>query len=118
MKSLLPLLTTLIVPHILPEQAYWKVSTSSVIFKIKNLGFTVDGSFGGQKSDIRFDAANYLNSSFEASVDVNTLSTGIDLREKDLKKEKYFDAPVYPQITLKSTSFSKENDQHLLAVSS
>lgn len=110
MKTLLTLLITLIVPFVLTAQTHWKVSTSSITFKIKNLGFTVDGSFGGLIADIQFDAANYLNSSIEASVDVNTLSTGIDLRDKDLKKEEYFNASEYPQITLKSTSFSKEND--------
>jgi polyisoprenoid-binding protein YceI len=96
----------MIASHILPAQTHWKVSTSSVTFKIKNLGFTVDGSFGGLIADIQFDAANSLNGSIEAS----TLSTGIDLRDKDLKQEKYFNASVYPQINLKSTSFSEEND--------
>lgn len=110
MKTLFLFSIAMIASHILPAQTHWKVSTSSVTFKIKNLGLTVDGSFGGLISDIQFDAANYLNSSIESSIDVNTLSTRIDLRNKDMKKEEYFNAPVYPQITLKSTSFSKEND--------
>lgn len=110
MKTLLPILITLIVPRILPAQTHWKVSSSSVTFKIKNAGFTVNGSFGGLIADIQFDAENYASGSIEASVDVNSLNTGIELRNSDLKREKYFNASKYPRISIKSISFSKQKD--------
>lgn len=92
------------------SQTHWKVATSSVTFKIKNGGMIVDGSFGGLIADITFDPSNYAKSFMEASMDVNTINTGIDLRNSHLKKEGYFNASKYPKISLKSTLFSKESD--------
>ena len=91
-------------------QVQWKVNTSLITFSIKNAGFIVKGSFEGLKADIKFDPSNYSKSTIEASVDVNTINTGINMRNNHLKKEEYFDAAKYPRITLKSTSFSKEKD--------
>ena len=96
--------------NVLFTQTQWKVTKSSIDFKIKNAGFTVDGSFGGLTSSIKFDGNNYLKAFIEASVDVNTINTGIDLRNMHLKKEEYFNATGFPKINLKSTSFTKEKD--------
>ena len=92
------------------SQTQWNVGKSSINFKIKNAGLTVDGSFGGFAADIKFDANNYAKSSIEASIDANTINTGIGLRNNHLKKENYFNVSKYPKIILKSTSFSKEGD--------
>jgi polyisoprenoid-binding protein YceI len=40
-------------------------------------------------------------------VEVNTINTGIGLRNSDLKKEKYFNAEKYPVISFKSKSIEK-----------
>ncbi len=87
----------------------WKVSSSSITFKIKNAGMTVDGSFSGLTADIKFDLATTIGS-IEASIDVNTINTGINLRDKDLKKDEYFSVAKYPKISMKSTVFGKEKD--------
>ncbi|HWY11064.1 MAG TPA: YceI family protein [Bacteroidia bacterium] len=92
------------------SQTQWKVSKSAITFKIKNAGLTVDGSFGGLIAVINFDAATYSKGFMEASIDVNTINTGIDLRNSHLKKEEYFNVSGFPKISLKSTSFSKEKD--------
>ncbi len=106
-KSLLALLLffNVIVGH---SQTHWKVQSSSVTFKIKNAGLTVDGSFGEVTADIRFSELHYTEASIEASVKVKTISTGIDLRNNHMKKEEYFNEAIYPEIRLKSTLFSKE----------
>jgi polyisoprenoid-binding protein YceI len=80
---------------------------SAVSFKIKNFGRNVDGSFKGMKANIKFDEKNPQNSAIEASVDVNSINTGINKRDKDLKSPKYFDAAKYPEIRFKAKSFSK-----------
>jgi polyisoprenoid-binding protein YceI len=90
-------------------QTQWKVSKSLVTFKIKNAGLTVDGSFSGLVAITNFDAINYLKGHIEASVDVNTINTGIDLRNTHLKKEEYFNAAKFPRISMSSISFLKEN---------
>jgi polyisoprenoid-binding protein YceI len=108
MKTILTILIVLIAPCFIAAQTPWKVKKSSVTFTIKNAGLIVKGTLGGLIADIKFEPTNYLKSSIEASVDVNTINTGIDLRNSDLKKEKYFNASKYPKIVLKSTSFTKE----------
>src|SRR5689334_7577370 len=75
----------------------------SVTFTTKNFGVNTKGEFKGLKGTIRWDSANLANSSFNVSVDVNTINTGIDMRDNDLKKETYFNAEKYPTINFVST---------------
>lgn len=104
------LLTTFNLTNLPVSPTEWKVTSSSITFKIKNAGFTVDGSFSGLTADIKLDAATSALGSIEASVDANTINTGIDLRDKDLKKEEYFNVKKYPKISMKSTLFAKDKD--------
>jgi polyisoprenoid-binding protein YceI len=76
---------------------------SSISFKIKNLGITVDGSFAGLNGTINFDPSQLSSSKFEVAVDAASIDTGIELRNKHLKKEEYFDVKTYPQIKFVST---------------
>jgi polyisoprenoid-binding protein YceI len=93
------------------SQTQLKVSKSAISFKINNAGITVDGTISGFIADIKFDALNYSTSTINVSLDVNTLNTGIDLRNKHLKtKEEYFNASKYPKLFIKSTSITKEKD--------
>lgn len=73
-------------------------NSSTVKFKIKNLGVTVTGSLKGLKGKSVFDPNNLAASSIESTVDVNTINTGIDMRDDHLKEEEYFDAKNYPQL--------------------
>ena len=110
MKIFVNILMMLTAMCFIIAQVQWKVNTSLITFSIKNGGFIVKGSFDGLIADIKFDPANYSKSVIDASVDVNTINTGINMRNNHLKKEEYFDAAKFPRITLKSTSFSKEKD--------
>jgi polyisoprenoid-binding protein YceI len=79
---------------------------SEIKFTIKNFGLNVSGSFTGLNGAINFNASNLSASSFNASVDVNTINTGIDLRDSHLKKEEYFNAEKYSTIRFVSTSIT------------
>lgn len=79
---------------------------SEVSFKIKNLGVSVGGSFSGLQGKIQFDPANPAASVFDASVDVNSINTGIDMRDDHLKKEEYFDVQNYPRMRFVSTKIT------------
>src|SRR3954452_19919235 len=81
----------------------------AVTFTIKNFGINTKGSFKGLKGSIKWDAANPSNSSFDVNVDVNTINTGIDMRDKDLKEAKWFDLSKYPTINFASTSVTATN---------
>jgi polyisoprenoid-binding protein YceI len=86
---------------------------SSVSFNIKNFGRKVDGTFGGMKADIKFDEKNPEQSKINASIQVNTINTGIKKRDKDLMSENYFNEAKYPAIDFKSTSVSKADNGYL-----
>jgi len=79
---------------------------SSVTFKIKNFGFTVDGSFTGLQGTILFDPKDPAKASFDVSVDAASVNTDNDPRDSHLKKEDYFDVQNYPRIRFVSTSIT------------
>lgn len=80
-----------------------KESSSQIRFKIKNAGLTVEGIFENFKADIYYDKSNPSKSRFNGIIQVASINTGISLRDKDLKKEPYFDAVKYPEIKFVST---------------
>lgn len=65
---------------------------------------TVNGYFKGLKGNIRFDPHDPKSAVIDATVAVNTISTGIGKRDRDLLEEKYFNAPKYPVMRLLSTT--------------
>jgi polyisoprenoid-binding protein YceI len=87
----------------------WSIddNQSKVSFTIKNMGMDVNGTIGGLKGLIAFDPANLKNSRFETAVEVNTINTGIDKRDKDLMEEKFLDQKNFKQITFRSDSIIK-----------
>jgi polyisoprenoid-binding protein YceI len=88
-------------------QVRWKAVSSAITFSIKNAGLNVSGKFSGLQSELNFYPEHLASSSIMASIDVNTINTGIDLRDKHLKKEEYFDVTNYPKIEMSSVSFEK-----------
>lgn len=65
---------------------------------------TVNGYFKGLKGNIRFDPHDPKSAMIDASVAVNTISTGIGKRDRDLLEEKYFNAAKYPVMRLLSST--------------
>ncbi|CAN5355923.1 YceI family protein [soil metagenome] len=80
----------------------WKVKTSSITFKIKNAGLTVDGSFTGLEADIKFNQLKPEEGTIKAIVNSKSINTGNDMRDGHLKKAEYFDVEKFPKITLQS----------------
>lgn len=78
----------------------------AVTFVIKNFGIDTKGSLNGLKGTIKWDASNPAASQINATVDVNTLNTNIDMRDKDLKEETYFNYPKYKTISFVSAAVS------------
>ena len=77
---------------------------STVQFKIKNFGSTVNGTFGGLEGSIDFDPLYPDRARFDVSVDANSVDTNIGLRDKHLRNEEYFDVKTYPRLRFVSTS--------------
>jgi len=83
--------------------------SDSVTFNIKNFGINTKGEFKGLNGSIKWDAANPSNSSFDVSIDVNTINTGIGMRDKDLKQTAWLDASKFSTINFKSTNVTETN---------
>lgn len=87
----------------------WKADASKakVQFSVHGPFGTVHGAFTGLKAEIRFDEQHPESGSISASIDPNTISTGIGLRNHDLKnEEKWLNTEKYPDITFRSTRIS------------
>jgi polyisoprenoid-binding protein YceI len=83
---------------------------SSVHFVIKNFGIKVGGDFSGLKGTIRFDPANPGSSSFDVTIDANTIDTDNGSRDGHLRKEEYFNVAKYKTIHFKSTKVVKSTN--------
>lgn len=107
-SATLLLLSSAIVAH---AQHYIPTDDGSKVqFKIVNhlLGKqNVNGSFTGLAGKIAFNPAEPGASSFDVSVQVGSIHTGIGKRDNDLKKEKFFQQDKYPEIRIKSTKVEK-----------
>jgi len=92
-------------------QHYVPVEQNSTIkFKVSHVMVfrsTVTGTFKGLKGEINFDQKNPSQSSFNVSVQSETINSGIDMRDNHLKEEAYFDVDKYKQIIIKSQSITK-----------
>jgi polyisoprenoid-binding protein YceI len=88
-------------------------SASSVGFEIQNFGLSVDGKFEGLQGEAFFSEDNLPRSYFNASVKASTISTGISLRDRHLRKEDYFNTEKYNFIEFNSTGILKGEDGRL-----
>jgi polyisoprenoid-binding protein YceI len=82
-------------------------ATSKVSFKIKNFGSAVDGTFGGLKGAINFDAANLTDAIFDVTISTATINTGIGMRDNHLRKSDYFGVADFPAIRFVSSKVEK-----------
>jgi polyisoprenoid-binding protein YceI len=88
----------------------WRADASKakVQFSIKGPFGTVHGNFTGLKADIKFDTKNPSGGSISASIDPGTVSTGIGMRNHDLKnKEEWLNTAKFPAISWRSKKIEK-----------
>lgn len=93
----------------------WKIDPahSEADFAIKHMAIsTVHGSFRGVTGTVRFDPAAPDKSGVEASIDMKTVSTGVEKRDEHLRGTDFFDVEKFPTMTFKSTSVAKSGDHY------
>jgi polyisoprenoid-binding protein YceI len=88
---------------------------SEVKFTVKNFGLNTPGTFRGLKGTIQFNPSNLSSASFDVSVDVNTINTGISMRDSHLKREEYFYTEKYSNISFVSTGVKTANDGYIIS---
>jgi len=76
----------------------------------------VDGRFVKTSGSATIDDSDITKSSVNATMDVNSIDTGNENRDNDLKSPNYFDAAQFPTITFKSKSVSKNGEGKLKVV--
>lgn len=89
---------------------------SSVSFKIRNFGLTVDGSITGLSGIIKFFPDHPESSSFTVTVNAASVNTGIDSRDKHLRKEEYLDVNNFPAIKFNSVKVERESKAGIFIV--
>ena len=92
------------------QTSRWSIDPahSSANFEILHMGVShVRGALSSVKGIVTLDDADIAKSSVDATIDTTTVSTGVAMRDKDLKSSNFFDVEKYPSITFKSTSVTK-----------
>jgi polyisoprenoid-binding protein YceI len=106
-KQILAASATILILHVTGN---WKVDTAKakVNFTVHGPFGTVHGSFTGLETTIKFNEKDLSSSSIAASIDAKTVSTGVSLRNSDLRnKEEWFNTGKYPRISFKSKKIEK-----------
>ena len=97
----------------LPKITKWKLDpeNSSVTFVCKHANFTnVRGMFQKPAGTVVLDEGSPVKSNVSATIDVKSITTGVEERDTHLRSPDFFDAAKYPVITFVSTSFTKSSD--------
>lgn len=90
-----------------PKKWIADAANAKVQFSVKGPFGTVHGDLKGLKSTILFDENDLASSSFNASVETKTISTGIGLRNHDIQKDKYLDEANHPFMSFRSTKIER-----------
>jgi len=96
--------------------ATWTIDPahSAARFKVRHMMIAnVEGRFGKVTGTITYDETDVSKSSVEATIDVTTIDTGVEGRDKDLKSDSFFEVEKYPTATFKSTRVEKAGDGRL-----
>lgn len=99
------------------QASSWNIdpSHSEADFAVKHMGIsTVHGSFRGVSGVIRFEAGKSAVWSVDATIDMNSVDTGVAARDKSLRSADFLDVAKYPTMTFKSTSVKTENTSYLI----
>ena len=83
---------------------------SSITFKIKNLGFNVNGSFKDFTFLSNFNSKNLKESFINVEINVNSIFTDSKGRDKHLLKSDFFDVEKHPEIVFKSSEIEEKNN--------
>jgi polyisoprenoid-binding protein YceI len=102
--ALMPFVVLCTLPVMAQTQTwYLDPPHSSAQFSVKHMGIsTVRGAFTKVTGTVE-DAADPAKSSVNVTIDAASIDTRVEMRDKDLRGENFFDVAKYPTITFKST---------------
>lgn len=91
-----------------PAVSRWELDpeNSSVSFVCKHVLSNVRGMFHRPSGTLTIDESAPAKSQVKATIEVATITTGVEERDTHLKSADFFDAAQFPQISFASTSVS------------
>jgi polyisoprenoid-binding protein YceI len=85
---------------------------STAQFTVRHLGISnVTGSFTKVTGTAALNEKEITQSQVQASIDVNSIDTRVEARDKDLKSPNFFDTAKYPTIEFNSKRIVKNGDK-------
>lgn len=114
MKRILTLfiaLALLLPLNVLAHTYNLDLAHTTIQFKVKNLGmFNVTGVFEKFNGTVDIDETNMSKSKVDVSIDTASINTGINMRDKDLRSDNFFDVVKFPAMTFVSTKVETGSD--------
>ena len=101
------------------QSSEWKIDPAHTTtgFTVRHMGISnVHGRFVKVEGSATIDDSDITKSSVTATMSVDSVDTGVQMRDNDLKSPNYFDAQQFPTVTFKSKSVSKSGDNKLKVV--
>ena len=84
---------------------------SEIHFKVKHLMInTVTGSFKKFEGSMEVSKEDLTDAKINFTTEINSIDTGMEMRDTHLKSEDFFNAEKFPQLKFESTSFEKVGD--------
>lgn len=87
------------------QNSTWTIDPnhSSAQFTVRHMMISnVKGTFSKVSGTVQYDTADPAKSVVDATIDVSSVSTNQESRDKDLRSANFFDAEKYPTMTFKS----------------
>ena len=94
----------MVVPAVGQMQS-WSIDPahSSAQFAVRHMGIsTVRGAFTKVSGSVQYDTADLKKTTIDATIDVNSVDTRVEMRDNDLRSPNFFDVAKYPSLTFKS----------------
>jgi polyisoprenoid-binding protein YceI len=85
-------------------------AASRIGFEVSQAGATVKGEFRRFDSDIAFDPNDLSSSKVRVEVDVASVSTGAEDRDRELPKPDWFDLARFPRAVFEAETFERNEN--------
>jgi polyisoprenoid-binding protein YceI len=109
MKRIVALIIPLLILATIATAQKTAINKATIKFQIKNLGVNTGGNINGLQANLQFDPAKPETSTIEAILDVSSINTDNDLRDKHLRSDEFFDVGKFPKITMKSVALKHKS---------
>jgi polyisoprenoid-binding protein YceI len=103
-------LALIVSPPLRAQEANWRIDPlhSGAHFSVRHLMIsTVRGEFTGISGSLTYDPKNPTHASVEATIDCNTVNTGVAKRDAQLRSADFFDVAHYPVMKFQSKRVEK-----------